>query len=88
MVSPDAPIPDAGRVRAVPADDAGDAAQWNDVARIRKQRPGWVVIWLARKGEFRARPGTVAIGATPRELTDRMDEIQRAASSPKHPVRS
>jgi hypothetical protein len=87
MVSPDAPISDVSRVRVV-ADDAGEAARHEAAAALRKQRPGWVVIWLARKGEFRARPlfrvppNTVAIGANTEELTAQMDEIQQAAGRP------
>ena len=51
-----------------------------------------MVIWLARKREFRARPlfrappDTVAAGATPAELTARMEEIQRAAGRLKRPA--
>jgi hypothetical protein len=74
--------------------DDDDQARWASAAQVRKERPGWVVIWLARKREFRARPlfrapaDTVAAGATPEELTARMEEIQRAASRLKHPARA
>jgi len=73
--------------------DDDDQARWAAVARVRKERPGWVVIWLARKREFRARPlfraprDTVAAGATPEELTARMEEIQRAAGRLMRPAR-
>lgn len=83
MVRPDAQIP-----------HADDVAQYEAAAALRQERPGWVVIWLARKGEFRARPSfrappdTVAIGANTEELTAQMDEIEQAARSPKLPARS
>lgn len=64
---------------------ADDTARWEAAAQIRGERPGWVVIWVARKGEFqarplfRARPGTVATAATPKGLTAQMDSIEQAA---------
>lgn len=102
MVNPDAPTLDAVGVQALAArpvmnPDSGsenEAAYWKAAARVRKERPGWVVIWLARKGEFRARPlfrappDTVATGATPEELTASMDQIQRTAACPKRPARA
>jgi hypothetical protein len=84
MVRPDAQIP-----------HADDVAQHEAAAAaLRQERPGWVVIWLARKGEFRVRPlfrappDTVATGANTEELTAQMDEIEQAARSPKLPARS
>ena len=52
---------------------------------VRREHPGWVIIWSALSNEYQARPlfrvprGTVATGAIPEELTARMDEIRRAA---------
>jgi hypothetical protein len=72
--------------------DDDDQARWAAAAQVRKERPGWVVIWLARKREFRARPlfrappDTVAAGATPEELAVRMEEIQQAAGRLKRPA--
>jgi hypothetical protein len=68
-----------------------DAACWEAAAQIRRDHPGWVVIWSVRKGEYQARPfrvprDTVAAGATPEELTARMDEIKQAAR--RRPTRS
>jgi hypothetical protein len=31
-----------------------DAQRWHEVARLRADHPGWVIIWLASAGEFRA----------------------------------
>jgi hypothetical protein len=62
-----------------------DPARWAAAAQIRRKHAGWVVIWVARKGQYQARPlfrappGTVAIGATPEELTARMHAIRQAA---------
>jgi hypothetical protein len=100
MANPEAATPDAAgthapAVRPVISPDSGaenEAAAWQAAAQIRKERPGWVVIWLARKGEFRARPlfrappDTVAIGTTPEELKAQMDNIEQAAGRPKQPA--
>jgi hypothetical protein len=79
-----------------PPREAGDddAARSADAAQIRREHPRWVVIWVARKGEFQARPlfraprGTVAVGVTPDELTAQMDAIWRAAPRRARPSRS
>lgn len=69
-----------------PLESGKDAAQHEAAARVRAQRPGWVVIWVPRKAEFQARPGfrsrwadTVATGSTPEELAAAMDKIRPAA---------
>lgn len=78
----------------VPETAADEAARWAVAAQIRRDHPGWVVIWVAHKGEYRARPlfrappGTVASATTPGELVTRMDEIQQAAGRPKRPART
>jgi hypothetical protein len=61
---------------------ADDADHWQTVARIRGERSGWVVIWLAAAGCYRAYPlfraprGTAVTAATPGELTARMDQVR------------
>jgi hypothetical protein len=61
---------------------ADDADHWQTVARIRGERSGWVVIWMASAGCYRAYPlfraprRTVVTAATPDELTARMDQVQ------------
>jgi hypothetical protein len=64
--------------------------QWRTVARIRAKSSDWVVIWIARKDEFQARPlfrapkDTVAVGASPEELAQRMLAIeQRCGKQPR-----
>lgn len=94
MASPDSPAPGAVGVHVDPGQSENEAAQWEAAARVRQERPGWVVIWLARKGEFRARPlfrappDTVAIGATTEELTAQMDQIYQAAGRPAIPAQT
>jgi hypothetical protein len=69
---------------------ADDAARWEAVAQVRRDRPGWVVIWSALSGELQARPllraprGTVAAGTTPDQITAQMDAIRQAAPRPRH----
>jgi hypothetical protein len=67
---------------------ADDATRWETVARIRGERSGWVVIWMASAGCYRAYPlfraprGTAVTAATPHELTAQMDQVQQAACRP------
>jgi hypothetical protein len=56
-----------------------------EAARLRREHPRWVVFWLAREGQYRARPlfraprESVASAATPAELVVQMDKIEVAA---------
>jgi hypothetical protein len=60
----------------MPRDETGndDAARWEAAAQVRQDHPRWVVIWVARKNQYQARPtfpapaGTVVIGVTPEAL--------------------
>jgi hypothetical protein len=67
---------------------ADDATRWETVARIRGERSGWVVIWMASAGCYRAYPlfraprGTAVTAANPNELTAQMDQVQQAACRP------
>jgi len=45
--------PHASTVALTPDEDA---ARWQAAKQLRQQRPGWVVIWLARTGQYRAYP--------------------------------
>jgi hypothetical protein len=66
-----------------------EAARWQDAKQLRQQRPAWLVIWLARIGQFRAyplfraRPGTVLSAATTGELAAQMDHAEQAAARPR-----
>jgi hypothetical protein len=51
LVAADPPSPLADNLQAGPAED-----RWREAAVMRGRRPGWVVIWSARKAEFQARP--------------------------------
>jgi hypothetical protein len=65
----------------MPGNDT-DAAQHAAAARVRDERSGWVVIWVARKSQFQARPDfpapadTVVTGSTPEELTAGIDRFK------------
>lgn len=78
---PAAPAPPAANPHA-PAGDS--AARRETAAQIRRDRPGWVVIWSARRGEYQARPlfraprDTVAAAASHPELIARMDHVEQA----------
>jgi len=67
--------------------DPSDEACLHAAAQIRRERPNWVVIWLARTGRFRAWPlfraprDTSVTAQTPGELTAQMDQIEQAARS-------
>lgn len=67
---------------ATGADD--DAAPKHAAAEIRRQRPGWVVIWVARTYRYNAWPlfrGTALTAEKPDELTTQMDQIEQAIHS-------
>jgi len=74
---------DEGRRQAA-ADDEG----WRQAAaRIRREHPGFVVIWVARLGKFRAWPliraprGTVLTAETPDEMAAQMAGLEQAAQA-------
>jgi hypothetical protein len=66
-----------------------DAACWQAAAQARRQHPGWIVIWVAQLGRFRAYPlfrapsGTSVTAATPQELTAGMEQAEQAARRPR-----
>ena len=31
-----------------------EAARWREAAQLRAEHPGWVIVWLASTGQFRA----------------------------------
>ncbi len=66
-----------------------DESRRRAAAEIRRQHPGFVVIWAASLGRFRAWPliraprGTVLTAQTPGELTAQMEWLEQAARSPR-----
>jgi hypothetical protein len=85
--------------KALPAGDAAlardeDAACWQAAKQIREEHPRWVVIWLARIGQFRAYPkfaaprGTAPTAKTPGELTAQMEHVEHTARRPTRQVRA
>jgi hypothetical protein len=88
---------DGGQVRPRPgggASDQGDDARcWREVARLRRDHPGWVVLWLDRTREFRAyrlrqaRHDSVLTAGTPADLVAQIGEAERAIRNPPGPDR-
>jgi hypothetical protein len=73
--------------------DKDDQARWEAATRVHRDHPRWVVTWPAMRAEFQARPlfrarGTVITGATPEQLTSRMNTVELAASRSGGPVRT
>ena len=72
-----------GAVGAVGAAD-DDQTRRRAAAQIRRQHPGFVVIWAADLGRYRAWPliraprGTVLTARTPDELTAQIQQLERA----------
>jgi hypothetical protein len=66
-----------------------DAARWQDAARLRAQHRGWVIVWLARTGQFRAykrlpgaRRDTCLTAATADALATKITAAEQAATPP------
>jgi hypothetical protein len=68
-----------------PGMTADEDALRRAAAQIRDRRPGWVVIWAAPAGRYRAWPlfraprGTALTAQTPQEMTAQMDQVEQAA---------
>ena len=77
---------------AAPAVAEQDAEHVQAAARLRDQRPSWVVVWAAPLRRFTAAPlfraprGTHLTAKTTEELAALMDEVEQAAGRP--PARS
>jgi hypothetical protein len=62
-----------------------EAACWQAAKKIREERPGWVVIWIARTGQFKAYPkfaaprGTAPTAQTADQLIAQMEQVEQAA---------
>ena len=66
------------------ADD--DAACWREAARLRREHPGWIVLWLSRIGQYRAykltrgRRETTLTADTPAALAEQIRRAEQAAA--------
>jgi hypothetical protein len=75
-------VPDAAD-DAGPADAGDDAACWQQARRLRRDHPGWVIIWLAPARQYRAykrlpgaRRDTALAAATPQALATAISRAQ------------
>jgi hypothetical protein len=78
----------AARPRADVPPTEDDAARWREAARLRREHPEWVIIWLARVRQYRAyrrflgaRRDTVMTAATSGELAAQIVKAERAAKA-------
>jgi hypothetical protein len=82
-----------GPVTAGSGDPVDDSeSRRRAAAEIRRQHPGFVVIWAAGLGKFRAWPliraprGTVLTAETPGDMAAQMERIEQAAArGPRSP---
>jgi hypothetical protein len=66
-----------------------DAGRWREAARLRREHSGWIVIWLAPTGCYRAyrrlpgvRRDTALTAATPADLAAQITHAEQAARNP------
>jgi hypothetical protein len=71
------------------AQPPGDDAQWREAARLRAERRGWIVVWLAPEKCFRAyrrlpgaRRDTALSAATAAEMDVLIGQAEQAAAGP------
>ena len=69
-----------------------DADCWREAARLRREYRGWVVIWLAPAGCYRAyrrlpgaRRDTALTARTPGELAVQISHAEQPARTPSRP---
>jgi hypothetical protein len=67
----------------------GEDARWQEAARLRRERRGWIIIWLAAENCFRAyrrlpgaRRDTALSAATSAEIADLIGQTEQAAARP------
>jgi hypothetical protein len=83
------PGPVPGNPPAAVDDDAG---RWREAARLRREHPKWVVIWLAPIRQFRAyarlpgaRRDTALTAPTTAGLAAQISHAEQPAPDPRHP---
>jgi hypothetical protein len=81
------PLP--GSVSQSPVETGDDAACWREAARLRSEHRGWIVIWLAREGCYRAyrrlpgaRRDTALSAATAQDMAGQIRRAEQAATRP------
>jgi hypothetical protein len=69
---------------------ADDAERWREAARLRREHPGWTIVWLAPAGEFHAyrrlagtRRDTALADPTAAGLADQISRAEQAALIPR-----
>ena len=63
-----------------------DAGRWQEAARLCRDHPGWIVLWLEPKGQYRAyrrlpgaRHDTILSAGEPGSLASQMEQAGQAA---------
>jgi hypothetical protein len=66
--------------------DEEDAERWQEAKQLRREHPGWIVIWLASEAEFRAyrrlpgsRRDTALRAATASEMKTQITQAEQSA---------
>jgi hypothetical protein len=87
--------PRSDGVSQAPSETAGDAACWREAARLRREHRGWVVIWLAREGRYRAykrmpgaRRDTALSAGTAQDMADQIRRAEQPSHSPPASLRT
>jgi hypothetical protein len=79
-------LPSAGTDSFLPDDDD---THWRAAKQLRREKPGWLVIWVARVGRFHAYPltgprqGIPLTGQTTDDLAAQIDQAEQAARQPR-----
>jgi hypothetical protein len=81
----DRPVPPPAATPPATASE-DDADRWREAARLRREHPKWVIVWVAPAGEFRAyrrlpgtRRDTALSAATAHELDGLITQAEQAA---------
>jgi len=87
---------DLGELRTVLSDAGNDApipdqdeARWTEAKQLRRERPGWLIIWIARINRFHGyqlkdnRSGTNLSAPDIDDLAAQIDQAERAARWPR-----
>jgi hypothetical protein len=69
-----------------PCADDDDAGRLRQAARLRREHPGWIVLWLAPIGQYKAyrrlpgaRHDTALTASTPTDLAARITQAEQGA---------